>query len=169
MCNLQRHTLAIGLFHFQFLRIQDLGIFIVSHPKFSYDTRDDLEDLNRLGATLLCQRALTNGLHNSEGDVKQFGFWVEKGSKFLKRDIEMLLGIIREYISPSFEDLCLGHDIDPDKGFISPELAPEESTAAEPGIEDDDDFFVASDLKGTVRVKNPYEVEVAILDALKDW
>ena len=155
----------------EFLRIQDLGIFVVSHPKFSYDTRDDLEDLNRTGATLLCQRALTNGLHNSEGDVNQFKFWVEKGSKFLKRDVEMLLNIVREYISPSFEDLCVGHDLDPTKGFVPPAAADEvkDDDVNELGYEDDDDFFTSSELKGTIRAKNPYEVEVAVLNAIKDW
>lgn len=158
-----------------YLRIQDLGLFIVSHPKFAadgYDTRDDLEDLALPGPggrkyNLLCQRSLTQGLHNSEGNVKDFKRWIEKGANFLPRDTEMLLAIIREYITPSFEDLCAGHGIAATVAAKTPEV---ETVADEgPGVEDDDDFFVSSDKAGTVRAKNPYEVEVAIASAIKDW
>jgi hypothetical protein len=151
----------------EYLRIQDLGIFIVSHPKFNYDTRDDLEDLHRLGATLLCQRALTNGLHNAEGDVTEFKLWVENGSKFLKRDIDMLVSIIRDYVKPSFEDLRAGCDVD----LAAPAPTHEDSLEAEVAaeVEDDDDFFPSAGSKGSIRAKNPYEVEVTVLNALKDW
>jgi hypothetical protein len=154
----------------EFLRIQDLGLFIVSHPKFNYDTRDDLEVLAAEDYTLLCQRALTNGLHNSEGDVKQFARWVEKGSKFMPRDVEMLLSIAREYIVPSFETLCKGRGLDA-TSIASPAATTETDYFDDfAGEEDDDDFFAASsDLKGKVRAKNPYEVEVAIADAIREW
>lgn len=166
-----------------YLRIQDLGIFIVSHPKFFYDGRDDLEDLNMYSPdgkkpNLLCQRSLTQGLHNSDGDVTEFKFWVENGAKFLARDTDMLLSIIKEYINPTFEDLCAGHGID--LGAATPphvatkDLADKTTTDATVGVgdsdlEDDDDFFVSSGLAGKVRAKNPYEVEMAIAAALKDW
>lgn len=166
-----------------YLRIQDLGIFIVSHPKFGYDTRDDLDDLNmpRPGKAnsskpnMLCQRSLTQGLHNADGDVDVFRFWVENGAQFLDRDRDMLLAILREYIKPSFEDLCRSHGVDP-TSTTPPHIATTDSgkevAAEEPvdaGVEDDDDFFVSSDKAGTIRAKNPYEVEIAIANALKDW
>jgi hypothetical protein len=153
----------------EFLRIQDLGLFIVSHPKFDYDTRADLEVLAAEDCTLLCQRALTNGLHNSEGDVRQFVRWVEKGSKFLPRDIDMLTAIAREYIVPSFEALCKGRDLDA-ATIAGSSATPETDTFDDfAGEEDDDDFFTSSELKGKVRAKNPYEVEVVIADALREW
>lgn len=167
-----------------YLRIQDLGIFIVSHPKFGYDTREDLDDLNITPPgkphghkpNLLCQRSLTQGLHNSDGNVEEFKFWLENGAQFLERDKDMLLSIIREYINPTFEDLCIGHGIDPTASVAPHVEVPEAetSTSVEPevegsGVEDDDDFFVSSSLAGTVRAKNPYEVEIAIANALKDW
>lgn len=160
-----------------YLRIMDLGIFITSHPKFGYDTKEDLDDLALTKANLLCQRSLTTGLNNSDGDVDRFKFWVEKGAKFLERDTEMLLAILREYIKPSFEDLCVGHGIDPTSGVKHTTAAAEkadeketEPTSSESDfLEDDDDFFVSSDRAGKVRVKNPYEVEVAISSVLKDW
>ena len=165
-----------------YLRIQDLGVFIVSHPKFGYDTREDLDDLslprggvpNASKPNLLCQRSLTQGLHNADGDVDAFKFWVESGARFLPRDEEMLLSILREYIEPDFTDLCAAYGIDASSAKIpEPEIAPEATTAdsatSDLDLEDDDDFFVSSSLAGTVRAKNPYEVELAINNAIKDW
>lgn len=158
-----------------YLRIQDLGIFIVSHPKFGYDTREDLDDLSLLKANMLCQRSLTTGLHNADGKVSDFKFWVENGSKFLDKDKDMLLAILREYISPTFENLCTGHGIDPN-AIEAPhvetpaaEKAAPEVEKPEVGVEDDDDFFTSSSLAGAARAKNPYEVEMAIANAVKDW
>lgn len=159
----------------KYLRIQDLGIFIVSHPKFAYDSREDLEDLDEQDASLLCQRAFTEVLKNSKGDAKMFKSLV-RYVDFLPRNVEMFEAILREYITPSFEDLCVGHGIDLESGTIAKPAAAEvpaaTATAAEddgPGFEDDDDFFVSSSMAGKVRAKNPYEVEVAITNAIKDW
>ena len=164
-----------------YLRILDLGIFIVSHPKFEYDTRKDLTALSlpRGGAgsgttkpNLLCQRSLTQGLHNADGDVEEFRDWVAYGARFLPRDEKNLLEILKEYITPTFESLCKSYGVD----IVA--TAKPETTAAETPImtksadlelEDDDDFFPHAHLVGKVRAKNPYEVETAINDALKDW
>jgi hypothetical protein len=167
-----------------YLRIQDLGIFIVSHPKFYYDKRSDLEDLSlprggvdgNSSPNLLCQRSLTQGLHNSDGDINRFKFWVENGARFLPRDEEDLLKILREYINPTFEDLCAGHGIDPHsteppkvKTDPKADAADTEDSVSDPDLEDDDDFFTSSAHAGKVRAKNPYEVELAIADAVKNW
>ena len=100
--------------------------------------------------------------------MADFKFWVERGAGFLPRDKEMLLAIIKEYITPSFEDLCAGHGIAATIAAKTPEV---ETAAADegPGVEDDDDFFVSSDKAGTIGAKNPYEVEMAIASAIKDW
>lgn len=154
-----------------YLRILDLGTFLVSHPKFYYNSEDDLEDLEYSKKTLLCQRAITTGLHNSNGDVEQFKFWVEEGSNFLPKDIENIVKILREYVVPTFEDLCRGHGIDGAavKAAEEPKSEVAATSSFGPDVEDDDDFFVSSDKVGKVRVKNPYEVELAIASAVKDW
>ena len=126
---------------------------------------------------LLCQRSLTQGLHNADGNVDEFKYWVENGAQFLNRDRDMLLAILREYIKPTFADLCKGHGIDPTsaeppKVVTDSKASGAEDTTGTPadsGVEDDDDFFTSSDKAGTIRAKNPYEVEVAIANALKDW
>lgn len=158
----------------KYLRILDLGIFIMSHPRFSYNTKDDLKELAYSQKKLLCQRAMTQGLSGSRGNVDIFKIWVERTSNFLPKDKEMLLTILREYIKPSFEDLCKGHGVDPAIGMVDEGPATTASTEepaeeSGPDIEDDDDFFVSSSMAGKVRAKNPYEVELAIASALKDW
>lgn len=164
----------------KYLRIQDLGIFIMSHPKFNYDTRDDLEDLAGDGGdddyTLLCQRSFTEGLHAARGRVKVFKHWIENSSDFLPRDVEMFLTILREYVEPTFEMLCRGRGIDPaaitEKKPVlktEPTAVAAEAEAEDAGLEDDDDFFVSSSLAGKVRAKNPYEVEIAMTSLIKEW
>ena len=157
----------------RFLRILDLGSFIVSHPKFSYDTRDDLEDLAYTQANLLCQRSLTQGLNNSEGDAKMFKFWVEKGAKFLEKNTEMFRDILREYVVPSFEELCASHDITVKAAATKDEtkktMADEFEDSEELGLEDDDDFFVSGGFAGKIRAKNPADAEIAITKAISGW
>lgn len=160
----------------EYLRIQDLGIFIMAHPKFDYDTRADLDDIALNQATMLNQRSFVEGLNAANGDVDAFKLWVEHSSDFLEHDIEMLLAILKEYIKPSFEDLCTGHGIDPSSA-TPPHVdsgKPKEPETEEPAdtgadLEDDDDFFTDRGRAGTVRAKNPYEVELAIANALKEW
>jgi hypothetical protein len=151
----------------------------MSHPKFNYDTRADLEDLAGDGGdddyTLLCQRSFTEGLHAARGRVKVFKHWIENSSDFLPRDVEMFLTILNGYVEPTFEMLCRGRGIDPaaiteKKPFLA--TAPEattESEAEDASIEDDKSFFVDSPLTGKVRAKNPYEVEIAMTNLIKEW
>lgn len=164
-----------------YLRVQDLGIFIASHRDFSYDTREDLEDLAMDQKKMFNQRSFTEGLVASDGDRDEFLAWVKAEANFLDKDTEMLENILTEYIAPSFEDLCKAKGINPDTGDIADALkakaeaeVPEEETEAEPedtaDLEDDDDFFANSGVNaGTARVKNPQEVMDAIRAAAKNW
>jgi hypothetical protein len=150
-----------------YLRCLDLGVFIMSHPKFDYDTVDDLEALADQQMTMLNQRSFVEGLNISNGDVKLFKQWLENSSDFLEKDIDMLQTILKTYIVPSFEDLCTSFSIsasDVAKGDVKAEVA----TDAVSDVEDDPDFY-GSDKVGKVRVKNPAEVEIAINNAIKDW
>lgn len=150
-----------------YLRILDLGIYIVSHPKFMYDTESDLEDLADEDATMLNQRTLVEGLAAADGDIDTFKFWLETSSDFLPRDIDMLLSILRTYIVPSFDELCAGHSISAPKGSPA-SIASDVTSSGLDDLEDDEDFF-SSEGAGKVRVKNAYEVEIAVANVLKDW
>ena len=150
-----------------YLRCLDLGVFVMSHPKFGYDTKDDLEALADEQMTMLNQRSFVEGLNISNGDVKVFKQWLENSSDFLEKDIDMLQAILRTYIVPSFEDLCAGFGIsttDVVKGTVEAEV----DAGASADMEDDEDF-ASHAMAGKVRVKNPAEVEIAINNAIKDW
>lgn len=160
-----------------YLRTLDIGLYVVTHPDFSYDSESALLDLDLKQMTMLNQRSFVEGLSESDGDVEAFKTWIEYSSDFLEDDVEMLLSILRRYIVPSFEDLCVGMGIDPTTLSSVAKPAPAETgkaddtetAAAEDDIEDDDDFFVKSEHTGKIRAKMPYEVEAAITAALKDW
>ena len=153
-----------------------LGIFIMSHPRFTYNTKADLDELAYQKKKLLCQRAFTQLLSVSRGDVKAFKAAL-RTSGFLDKDIEMFNSILDGYVIPTFEMLCTGFGIDPASGVLAAKpVADEPATAAadeseDEGswLEDDEDFFPGASGKGKVRAKNPYEVELAIADAIKDW
>jgi hypothetical protein len=150
-----------------YLRCLDLGVYIMSHPKFGYDTEDDLEALADLQMTMLNQRSFVEGLNISNGDVKVFDHWLENSSDFLDKDVDMLQAILKTYIVPSFEDLCSGFGIsaaDVAKGDVEAEV----DADAASDKEDDSDFY-ASDKVGIVRAKNPAEVEIAINKAIEAW
>jgi hypothetical protein len=154
-----------------YLRTQDLGIFLVSHPKFAesgYDTKEDLETLALEDATMLNQRSLTEGLDASRGNVEVFKRWVEYSSDFLKSKVELILGILREYIVPTFEELCAGRGIDSTAITAATTKIPDELEVSS-DIEDDDDFFASSAKKGTIRAKNPAEAEMAIKSEIESW
>jgi hypothetical protein len=157
-----------------YLRALDIGMFVMTHPEFHYDGEEQLIDLDLKQETMLNQRSFVEGLNESDGDIDAFKTWVQYSSDFLEPNVEMLLSILKGYIKPSFEELCKGHGIDPALGTIK---APASTTkpTKEPDavegtdIEDDDDFFVKSDMAGKVRAKQPYEIEAAVTAAIKDW
>jgi hypothetical protein len=151
-----------------YLRCLDLGVFIMSHPKFSYDTRDDLDALADEDVTMLNQRSFVEGLNISNGDVNRFKQWLENSSDFLEKDIDMLQSIIRTYVVPTFKELCTIFDISATEISTGTVEAEVEDTSTSVDIEDDDDFAPYA-MAGKVRVKNPAEVEIAINNAIKDW
>lgn len=167
-----------------YLRIQDLGLFIVQHEDFSYDTKADLDDLSMEQKKMLNQRSLGEILVHSGGDVNDFKDWVEMFSHFLQKDKDMLLGIADEYVVPSFEELCRKKGIDPTnisnagnaitdaaKAKAAQEILGKEAedTGAE-DIEDDEDFFsTAPNGPSGAKVKSAVEVVDAIKKAAANW
>jgi hypothetical protein len=158
-----------------YLRSMDIGIYVMSHPRFEYDQEKDLVDLARLNRTMLNQRSFVEGLNEVDGNVDDFKTWIQESSNFLKESSDMLIEILKGYIKPTFETLCKEYEVDLDTKAIADKKATTATGASEtaeaetPEIEDDDDFFVAGGAKGKVRAKNPYEVEMSIAAAIKDW
>lgn len=60
----------------KYLLEKALAITIISHPDFTFDTRDDLEEIQNYGAgdkfTLFNLRMLFDGIQAADGDVKTF-------------------------------------------------------------------------------------------------
>lgn len=165
-----------------YLRIQDLGLFIAAHPDFEYDTMQDLDDLFMEQKTMLNQRELTDALVASDGDKDAFIWWLDDYSDLLDRKKDMLHAILSEYIEPSFEDLCSAKGIDPNSGAIADQLkakaeaeaeaeaaATEEPELPEEEIEDDEELFANAGTTTSTRVKSPQEVIDAIKAAAANW
>lgn len=153
-----------------YLRIQDLGIFVLSHQDFGYDEEEDLEDLAGLQRKMLNQRAFTEALAAADGRVEKLRFWVENTSGLLEKDKEKLSNILDDYVIPSFEDLCDAKGINIKTGEIKHEEPVDNADIYEDEAydEDEDEFFTTSNT-GKLRAKNPYEVETAIDQVISDW
>ena len=144
-----------------YLRIQDLGSFILSDYNFKFDDESVLRDLADEQKKMFNQRAFTEGLVESQGDPDKFADWVKTFSGFLQVDIDLLLEILSRYTKPTLKELCQAKKIDTD-GIIPEEEAEtaapeepakEEEPKEEEEIEDDDDFFANSGVAGTAGIK----------------
>ena len=91
---------------------------------------------------------------------------------FLAKTTDMLLGILDEYVKPTLEQLCELKGIDISNGKMAEREIEQEvqATVEDPvdDIEDDEDDFYSGNIAGTVRAKNPYEVEQAALNIVKN-
>lgn len=153
------------------LRIMDLGLFIVNDPSFAYDTEDDLYTLEVDNKNMLNQRALTSGLAFNEGDKDEFLDWLDYGSNFLDRDVELLKDIVRKYMPKSraqlFAEAGISSDGTKTNAQSDAAVASQTDSEAEVELEDDDDFFGQGAAQGTQ--KSAAEVAKAIDDLLASW
>lgn len=169
-----------------FLRIQHLGLFIVRHYNFDYDTRDDLNVLYTKQKKMLNQRSLGEILISCGGDVEEMKEWVESFSQFIDRDVEMLLNILDDYDSPSFEELCRAKGIDPNNingaGQAVTDAAKKKAAAAAAGSaassitdEEDDEEFTGptgsgnSGTNANVPIMTPFDVVKEIQDTANSY
>jgi hypothetical protein len=81
-----------------------LSLHIINHPIFTFDTRDDLEELRNYGAgkryTMFNMRMFLEGIEISLGRKDKFLAWVKKRSNFRPAIIEMLEEILMYYNDP---------------------------------------------------------------------
>jgi len=122
----------------KFLRIWDLGTFIVRHPDFKYDTETEQTKIadSHKALALLCQRMLTQGLLIARGKQEAMINWVEKKSRFLPDDITMLKEILLDYVEPTFEALLKKAGFDKD---VAAAGGVQQSTTQTAIADDDDD------------------------------
>lgn len=152
-----------------FLKIKDMAVYIVSHPLFSFDTRDDLEALYDEHAEMFNQRALTDAVENCDGDKTAFLEWLDENCGFLQKDIDMLRTILESYVV-NLADLKKAVGISTDDTEEKPAATPNEPEVEE-DEEDDDDFFQKTPTSGAAKSANvlPSDVQSAIQDIVATW
>ena len=150
------------------IKIKDILIYIVSHPIFAFDTREDLESLADGQHMMLNQRSLTEAVEDSLGDKTLLLEWIDEFSDLLPRDADMLKEILSTYtldLNALLKAEGVGQDTD------SKETTSELETPAEPEAEEDDaDFFTQSNTEGPDNLNAlPGTVAASINDVIGGW
>jgi hypothetical protein len=146
-----------------------LALFLVNHNDFKFDSPNDLQALSDNQATMFNQRALTEGLYSSGGDVEEFKEWLVENSDFLPKTIRMLLEILEDYTNPTLEELLTAAQADGFKldGSALAATAPVEEEEINSTAEDDEDFFAKG--SSDVDILSPAEVEAKINDIINSY
>ena len=121
-------------FYVRYHKILNLAEALLGDPLFEFDSRDDLLDLFNDKAKMLNQRAITDALMSHGYNKDKFLTWVDKYSKFLDKDKEMIHNILDNWVEPEV--------ILPGDGAASAQTAeaPAEETNGNPTNSDSDDF-----------------------------
>ncbi len=80
------------------VRVYTLAMQILTHPEFSFSTRDDADNIYRQRADYVTSRMLSDALAYSQGNVKEFLEWVDEDSNFTTEAVEMFHTILDHYI-----------------------------------------------------------------------
>ena len=81
-------------------KIMNLAKALLTDYRFDFDSRDDLLDLFNDKAKMLNQRALTDALMSHGYSKQKFLNWVDKYSKFLDKDKQMIHDILDSWVEP---------------------------------------------------------------------
>ena len=83
-----------AFFYVRYNKIKNLANALLGDYRFEFDSRDDLLDLFNDKAKMLNQRAITDALMSHGYSKAKFLNWVDKYSKFLDKDKEMIHDIL---------------------------------------------------------------------------
>ena len=86
-----------AFFYTRYHKILNLANALLGDYRFEFDSRDDLLDLFNDKAKMLNQRAITDALMAHGYNKAKFLNWVDKYSKFLEKDKEMIHEILDSY------------------------------------------------------------------------
>lgn len=86
-----------AFFYVRYNKILNLTNALLGDYRFEFDSRDDLLDLFNDKAKMLNQRAITDALMAHGYSKTKFLNWVDKYSKFLDKDKEMIHNILDSY------------------------------------------------------------------------
>lgn len=87
-------------FYTRYNKILNIANALIGDPSFDFDTREDLLDLFNDKAKMLNQRAITDALMAHGYKKDKFLNWVDKYSKFLEKDKEMIHNILDSWVEP---------------------------------------------------------------------
>jgi MoxR-like ATPase len=156
-----------AFFYVRYNKIINLARALLTDYRFEFDSRDDLLDLFNDKATMLNQRAITDALM-SHGYAKQkFLNWVDKYSKFLQKDKDMIHEILDTWVEPEVKA--------PTSGSANTEEEPENAPAKQAAATDETDFDSVfgsegeesdTDLFGSTASKAGNAAKVSAADAL---
>jgi hypothetical protein len=124
-----------NFFYIRYNKILNLAEALLGDPLFDFDSRDDLLDLFNDKAKMLNQRAITDALMSHGYSKEKFLNWVDKYSKFLDKDKEMIHSILDSWVEP--EVVIPGEGGTKAPEAPSSEISSEEATA---NSDDSDDF-----------------------------
>jgi len=177
------------------LKTHDLWSFILNHPDFEFDSREDLDDLHDNKKTLLSARTLFDLMYDAAGNPQKFLRKIGEvgrnrkgevaviggGANLLVRDVEMFHKILSSYICDINELRAdVGLFVDADGNVISKEAAKganntsaTANTNDEPeetgDVEDDDDLFADTASNGGKTQSTPGATAQDTDDIISSW
>lgn len=98
--NLDPEAENFAFLYVRYKKIMNLANALINDPRFEFDTRDDLLALFDDKAKMLNQRAITDALMSHGYSKDKFLAWVDKYSKFLDKDKEMIHEILDHWVEP---------------------------------------------------------------------
>lgn len=121
-----------AFFYVRYTKIFNLARALLTDYRFEFDSRDDLLDLFNDKATMLNQRALTDGLMSHGYSKQKFLNWIDNHSKFLDKDKVMIHEILDPWTEPDVQA--------PGAGNTGSSPAATNTANATSGNENSDDF-----------------------------
>jgi len=84
----------------RYTKIRNLATALLGDYRFEFDSRDDLQTLFDDRAKMLNQRSITDALMAHGYSKAKFLNWIDKYSKFLDKDREMIHEILDNWVEP---------------------------------------------------------------------
>ena len=165
-----------GFMYVRYTKILNLARALLTDYRFEFDSRDDLLDLfngNNVNgrqehAKMLNQRSLTDALMSHGYNKQKFLNWIDKYSKFLDKDKEMIHEILDSWVEPEVKAPTSGEA----NGAATPEASSGTAQANTTNDSDFDSVFGSggeetdSDLFGTSASSAGNAAKVSAADAL---
>lgn len=161
-----------------FAKEQDLFTYIVTHPTFEYDSKDDLETLADGGGkglryTMLNQRSLTNMILNADGDKAELLEYLRSyNNQLMPKDTQMLIEIVESYtvsLPNLLKNAGIADDSDDKTADAKNGQAASAETDAQPESEEDDADFFTNASTATSTQPLPADIQNTILDIVNGW